>query len=60
MTLDESGADGVVHGDNGVWVDGIRHAAGTTFHWIVGQTLVLGATPDAGPSLALARIGQLG
>ena len=43
---------------NGVWIDGIRHAAGAKFRWIVGRTLVLGATPDAGPSLALARVGQ--
>ena len=42
----------------GVWVDGVRHAAGAKFRWIVGQTLVLGAAADAGPSLALAGSGQ--
>ena len=60
VALDAAGAEVVVHGDNGVWVDGVRHAPGTRFHWLVGQTLVLGATADAGPSLALACIGQGG
>ena len=60
VALDAAGADVVVHGDNGVWVEGVRHAAGTRFHWNVGQTLVLGSTADAGPSLALACIGPGG
>jgi hypothetical protein len=49
-----------VHGDNGVVVDGVAHAAGTHFVWKVGQTMLLGAPQQAGPqcSLALARRGD--
>jgi len=38
----------VVHGDNGVTIDGVPHAAGARETWRPGQKLVLG---DAAPSL---------
>ena len=60
VALDDGGAEVVVHGDNGVWVEGTSHRAGARFRWTVGQTLVLGATPDAAPKLALARIDKAG
>lgn len=54
---DPSGAQVVVHGDNGVSVDGNRHLPGARFRWKVGETMVLGR-PSAGEpecSLTLAR-----
>ena len=42
VALDESGAQIVVHGDNGVTVDGTSHGPGTQFKWKLGETLVLG------------------
>ena len=33
VALDESGAQVVVHGDNGVAVDGTSHGPGTQFTW---------------------------
>ena len=55
--LDASGAQVVVHGDNGVVVDGMTYAAGTCFRWKPGQTLVLGAGLEDHPacSLVLSR-----
>ncbi|WP_284619462.1 FHA domain-containing protein [Aquabacterium humicola] len=52
-------ADGVlleVHGDNGVLLDGIRHAAGARLRWRAGQALVLGAVAgEPGCTLQLRR-----
>jgi hypothetical protein len=42
VALDESGAQIVVHGDNGVAVDGTSHGPGTQFKWKPGETLLLG------------------
>ena len=40
----------VVHGDNGVTIDGVPHAAGARETWRPGQKLVLGdASPSARP-----------
>jgi len=43
VALDDSGAQIVVHGDNGVSVDGATHGPGEEFRWKPGQTLVLGS-----------------
>ncbi|HJW11839.1 MAG TPA: FHA domain-containing protein [Albitalea sp.] len=51
--LDESGAQVAVHGDNGVLVDGVARAMGTRFRWKVGETMVLGASPDDHPTCTL-------
>lgn len=58
--LDETGAEVRVHGDNGVWLDGVHHGAGSRLLWRPGQVMVLGASMDAGPActLVLARTGQ--
>ena len=51
--IDEAGAQVVVHGDNGVVVEGIVHAAGTRFRWKVGETMVLGAALQDDPECTL-------
>jgi hypothetical protein len=58
--LDDDGVRGVVEGDNGVIVDGVRHETGARFAWRPGQTLVLGGSlPGESPCvLALARTAQ--
>ena len=58
--VDGGGVRGVVHGDNGVIVDGVQHAAGARFSWQPGQTLILGGALPGEPacSLALVRHGQ--
>ncbi|HEY1458596.1 MAG TPA: FHA domain-containing protein [Casimicrobiaceae bacterium] len=47
VALDDSGAQIVVHGDNGVSVDGKAHGPGTQFRWKPGQTLILGSDGSA-------------
>ena len=58
--LDESGAQGVVHGDNGVLIESVYYATGTHFHWKVGEAMVLGASPDDHPTctMTLTRLEQ--
>ena len=60
VELDESAAHVVVHGDNGVIVDGVPHAAGARLRWSLGQSMVLGASPHDHPTcrLMLARQRQ--
>ncbi len=55
--VDENGAHGVVHGDNGVVIDGVAFGPGARFDWQPGQTLVLGGSLPGEPtcSLLLAR-----
>jgi hypothetical protein len=62
VELDESGAQVVVHGDNGVLIEGVPHATGARFRWKVGETMVLGASPHDHPTctLTLTRQGQDG
>jgi hypothetical protein len=57
VALDESGVEVVVHGDNGVVVDGIAHGPGTQFKWTPGQTLILGsdAAQESSCTLTLSR-----
>jgi pSer/pThr/pTyr-binding forkhead associated (FHA) protein len=57
VALDANGASVVVHGDNGVRVDGRSHGAGEKFCWKPGETLVLGRDAANAPSctLTLAR-----
>lgn len=58
--LDEAGVLVVVHGDNGVLVDGVAHATGARLRWKVGETMVLGAALPDHPTcrLTLAARGQ--
>jgi hypothetical protein len=57
VALDESGAQIVVHGDNGVTVDGISHGPGAQFRWKLGETLLLasGAGQASSCTLTLSR-----
>ena len=59
VAIDEAGCRGVVHGDNGIVVDGVHHAPGATFAWQPGQTLRLGASSPEQPgcTLTLSRRG---
>jgi len=53
VSLDDSGAQVIVHGDNGVIVDGVSHAVGSRFAWKPGQTMVLGAVQPDGRACTL-------
>jgi len=56
VKLDDAGADVAVHGDNGVKVAGVAHAAGTKFRWNVGEPMTLGgATGESQCTLTLSR-----
>jgi hypothetical protein len=57
VALDEMGAQVVVHGDNGVVVEGVVYPAGARLRWKVGDTMVLAPTLPGDPqcSLSLAR-----
>ncbi|HEV7575823.1 MAG TPA: FHA domain-containing protein [Caldimonas sp.] len=59
-TVDESGAHGTVHGDNGIVVDGVARAAGERFDWQPDQTMVLGGSLPGEPActLVLARSSE--
>jgi pSer/pThr/pTyr-binding forkhead associated (FHA) protein len=56
--LDDSGVQVLVHGGNGVLVDGVPHGPGSRFHWFAEQTLVLGASPDDHPPCRLTLMRQ--
>ncbi|HEY2190243.1 MAG TPA: FHA domain-containing protein, partial [Caldimonas sp.] len=58
--LDDDGVHGIVDGDNGVIVDGVRHETGARFAWRPGQTMVLGGSLPSEPPclLTLARTAQ--
>jgi pSer/pThr/pTyr-binding forkhead associated (FHA) protein len=49
VALDAAGAKVVVHGDNGVTVEGSSHGPGAEFIWKNGETLRLGASGAASP-----------
>jgi FHA domain len=59
VAVEESGVTVVVHGDNGVAVDGAFHGPGAEFRWEDGQTLELGHAAGEAPSctLKLERAG---
>lgn len=42
--LDEAGAQLVIHGDNGVLIEGVPHATGARVRWQAGESMVLGAS----------------
>ena len=56
--LGDDGAQVVVHGDNGIVVDGVPHACGSRLTWKPGETLVLGASIRDGCTLTLARLAE--
>jgi hypothetical protein len=53
IELDEQGAKVVVHGDNGVNVDGTHHPQGSQFGWQAGETMRLGRTNAGEPECTL-------
>jgi hypothetical protein len=59
VEIDATGCRGVVHGDNGIDIDGVHHAPGASFTWQPGQALRLGASASEPPgcTLTLARCG---
>jgi hypothetical protein len=60
IELDASGVQVVIHGDNGVLVDGVAYPAGAHLYWEVGATMVLGEASSEHPActLTLTRRGQ--
>ena len=58
--VDDDGAHGVVHGDNGIVIDGVAHGPGERYDWRPGQTMVLGGALPGEPActLVLARDGE--
>ena len=59
-SVDDDGAHGIVHGDNGVDIDGSHHGPGERFDWHPGQSMVLGGALPGEPActLVLARHGE--
>jgi pSer/pThr/pTyr-binding forkhead associated (FHA) protein len=57
VALDDDGASVIVHGDNGVDVDGTHYAAGAQFRWLPGQAVQLGRAQagSAACTLTLSR-----
>jgi hypothetical protein len=53
VALDARGASVVIHGDNGVRVDGVTYGPGARFHWKSGETLVLGGGSANAPACTL-------
>jgi len=53
IELDDGGANVVVHGDNGVHVDGIHRPQGSQFRWQAGETMRLGRTNAGEPECTL-------
>ena len=60
VALGDDGAQLVVHGDNGILVDGVPHPCGSRLAWKPGETLVLGASAREACTLALARRAEQG
>jgi len=58
FALGDDGAQIVVHGDNGILVEGVPHACGSRLAWKPGETLVLGASARDGCTLMLARLDE--
>jgi uncharacterized Zn-binding protein involved in type VI secretion len=53
VECDATGATAIVHGDNGVIVDGVAHRAGTRFRWSVGQPMLLARPLEGEPQCTL-------
>ena len=53
VAVDDEGASVVVHGDNGVTIDGKAYGSGAHFHWAPGETLLLGRVDSKSPACTL-------
>lgn len=56
VELDDGGARVVVHGDNGVVLDGVSHPTGARLRWKPGQAMVLGAGLEQHPACTLVLV----
>ena len=54
VALDAEGADVVVHGDNGVALNGVSYGPGANLRWKAGETLRLGGTSSVACDLTLS------
>ncbi len=52
--IDDEAAHGTVHGDNGVYIGGVHHAAGSAFDWPLGQEAILGGALPGEPACVLS------
>jgi len=59
VAVDDAGASVIVHGDNGVTIDGKAYGSGAQFRWRPGETLLLGHVDGKSPActLTLSRAG---
>jgi len=57
IDVDASSAQVIVHGDNGVTIEGIAYPPGARFRWNVGDSMVLGPAlqGEAQCTLTLSR-----
>jgi hypothetical protein len=53
VAVDDAGASVIVHGDNGVTIDGHVHGPGASLRWRPGQTLLLGSVDGRSPACKL-------
>jgi pSer/pThr/pTyr-binding forkhead associated (FHA) protein len=58
VAFDDDGAEVIVHGDNGIAIDGVPHAPGAHCRWPLGATLRLGAAADESPACTLQLTRQ--
>ncbi len=58
VARDETGVDVIVHGENGVSVNGTMHSAGARLHWRIGEIMRLGRAVQGEPdcTLVLSRV----
>jgi len=54
VAVDADGATVIVHGDNGVSVDGVPHAPGARFAWRKGETMLLGRASGDTPACTIS------
>lgn len=53
VAIDDAGASVIVHGDNGLTIEGKAHRSGAHFRWRPGETLLLGRVDGKSPACTL-------
>ena len=56
VAFDDAGAQAVVHGDNGVVIEGVHHGVGAQVAWRFGDTMVLDAADANRPACWLTLV----
>ena len=56
VAVEEAGVSVVVHGDNGVTVDGVAHPPGARFLWKRGETMLLGRADANAPACSVLLV----